>query len=110
MERPKIQEIYLNGIKEYDPSKIGWYYHQEIDLPARKKGQAFLYYGFIDRMGLTYRFRTNSEVFDEKDLSCHFTDCEEFGIVLTSMLYESNVPDMSFRGSTTVYFLDVKFS
>ena len=110
MERPKIQEVYLNGIKEYDPSKIVWHYHRKIGLPSRKEGQVFSYYGFIDRMGLTYRFETSSSDFDEKDLSCHFTDCGEYGIALSSMLYKGVAAKKSFKGSTTVYFLDVKFS
>jgi hypothetical protein len=107
--RPQIQEIYLNGEMNYDPSKIRYHYHKKIDLPKQKRDHVFVYYGFIDRLGLTYRFKTQSQTFNEKDLSCHFTDCGEYGILLSSMLYEGNVPEKSFRGSKTIYFLDVKF-
>jgi hypothetical protein len=109
LERPQIQEIYLNGKMNYDPSKIPYQFHKKIDLPRQKRDHVFVYYGYLDRLGLTYRFKTQSQSFNEKDLSCHFTDCGEYGIILSSMLYEGNVPEKSLRGSKTIFFLDVKF-
>lgn len=110
VERPKIQEIYLDRQLKWDSSKIQCHHQKRIDLAQHKEDHFFVYYGFVDRLGLTYRFKTNSRVFHEENLSFHFTDCGEYGIILSKVLYEGNLPEISSRGSSAVYFLEVKFA
>jgi hypothetical protein len=54
-----------------------------------------VHYGFIDSLGLTYEFNTNSQALNEEKLVFHFTDCGEYGIVLSNILYEGNEPELT---------------
>ena len=109
LKRPKIQEMYLNDKVEYDPSKIRWHYRKSLELEQQKEDQVFVHYGFVDRLGLTYLFNTDSQTLNEENLSFQFTDCGEYGIILSNILYEGNDPELRSKGSTAVYVLDVKF-
>jgi len=110
LNRPLIQEIYLNGIiSNWDGSKIRCHYKESIELQQLKEDQVLVYSGFIDRLGVTHKLGTKSPFFDESNLEFHFTDCGEYGIVLSKLLYDGNESETVTRGSTAVHMLEVKF-
>ena len=74
-----------------------------------KEDQVFVYYGFIDRLGVTHKFSTESPDFDEGNLEFHFTDCGEYGFVLSRLIYDGNESETVSRGSAAVHVLEVKF-
>jgi hypothetical protein len=111
LNRPVIQEIYLNGkISNWNGSKIECHYQESIESQQLKQDQVFVYYGFIDRLGVTHKFGTKSPSFDESNLEFHFTDCGEYGFVLSKMLYDGKESETVSRGSAAVHMLEVKFN
>ena len=110
LNRPVIQEIYLNGlISSWDDSKIRCHYKESIELQKLKEDQVFVYYGFIDRLAVTHKFYTKSSFFDEGNLEFHFTDCGEYGFVLSRLCYDGMESETVSRGSAAVHVLEVKF-
>jgi hypothetical protein len=110
LNRPVIQEIYLNGIiSNWDGSKIGCHYQESIESLQPKEDQVFVFHGFIDRLGVTHKLGTESPFFDESNLEFHFTDCGEYGIVLSKMLYDGKKSETVSKGSAAVHVLEVKF-
>ena len=111
LNRPTIQEIFLNrNIVKYDGSKIRFQYQGDMVLPKLTEDEVFVYYGFIDRLATTYKFATDTPFLHEKNLEFYFTDCGEYGMVLSELFYEKRAPESVSRGSTGVHVLELKFT
>jgi hypothetical protein len=109
LHRPTIEEIYLNRKVSYDASKMTCRYEEAFKFPTPNDDQVLVHYGFIDRLATTYKFRAQSNAFEESSLEFCFLDCGEFGVVLSDLLYQGEKSQKVSKGSTAVHVLDVKF-